>query len=421
MTPSQHGKKKSHTFILGPRYHIVIIGANFAGMSAASAFSNDFKVTVIDPWPYFEYYPNIHELISGIKKPDHLRLPRKALIHGFGHKLIHECAENIDGEKNIVYTSSGKKFYFDFCIVAVGGINNTFGVEGADPFAFPFKSVQDCHLIRQKLNKLSKSDDGMKIVIVGGGLEGIEALGEILRKYRTLPGLKIDLIEKNHRLLPGTTSSLDNEIRRLCEPYNVSFRTGIGVKKVTREKIHLSSGEILGSDITIWTGGAAAPKLLYKSGLSNNPGEWAPVGLSLQSRLFDHIFVVGDAAAFPAPLSKQAYYALDMGMLATENIHHIVNSTNTVDFKAYSKPSLITFGDLSTFLITDKIVLAGPSLAAAKESIFQLTMLRMDKPTRLAGLFDTAFRAISGARAFVVPTLTSFDALKRMGQLKVLN
>jgi hypothetical protein len=110
-----------------------------------------------------------------------------------------------------------------------------------------------------------------------------------------------------------------------------------------------------------------------------------------------------------------------MGMLATENIHHIVNSTNTVDFKAYSRPSLITFGDLSTFLITDKIVLAGPSLAAAKESIFQLTMLRMDKPTRLAGLFDTAFRAISGARAFVVPALTSFDALKRMGQLKVLN
>jgi NADH dehydrogenase FAD-containing subunit len=421
MTAVQNEKKKPHKFILGPRYHIVIIGANFAGMMAASAFSDDFKVTVIDSRPYFEFLPNIHELISGIKKPDNLRLHRKSLIQGFGHRFCHDYVENIDGEKNRVYTSSGKKFYFDFCIVAIGGVNNTFGVKGADQFTLPFKSVKDCHLIGQKIKKLSKSDHGMKIVIVGGGLEGIEALGEILRKYRTIPGLNIELIEKSPRLLPGTTSSLDNEIRRLCERYHVSFRTGVGVEKVTNEKIHLSSGEILGADITIWTGGAAAPKLLYQSGLSNNPGEWAPVCLSLQSQLRENIFIVGDAAAFPSPLKKQAYYAMDMGILATKNIHHIVNGTNAIDFKPFPRPSLITFGDLSTFLITDSIALAGPALASVKESIFQLTMLRLDKPTRLAGLFDTAFRAISGARAFVFPTLTSFSALKRMGQLKVLN
>jgi NADH dehydrogenase FAD-containing subunit len=414
-------KKIPHKFIIGPRYHIVIIGANFAGMKAASIFSKDFKVTVIDPWPYFEFLPNIHELISGIKKPDNLRLPRKSLIHGFGHRFINDHVENIDGGKNIVYTSSGKKFYFDFCIVAVGGVNNTFGVEGADQFALPFKSVQDCHFIGQKLNKLSKSGNGMKIVIVGGGLEGIEALGEILRKYRTIPGLKIELIEKGHRLLPGTISSLDNEIRRLCEPYPVLFHTGLGVVNVKKDKIHLSSGDILSSDITIWTGGAVAHTLLYQSGLTNNPGEWAPAGLSLQSCFFEQIFIVGDAAALPVPLSKQAYYAMDMGVLAAENILHIINGANPADFKPFSRPSLITFGDLSTFLITDKITLAGSALAATKESVFQLTMLSLDRPARLSGLFDTTFRAISGVRAFIFPTLTSFTALKRMGQLKILN
>lgn len=414
-------KKKPHKFIIGPRYHIVIIGANFAGIKAASRLSKDFRVTVIDPWPYFEFLPNIHELISGIKKPDNLRLPRKALIHGFGHRLVQDYAEKIDGEKNRIYTRSGKKINFDFCIVAVGGINNTFGIEGANQFALPFKSVQDCHLIGEKLKELSKSGDRLKIVIVGGGLEGIEALGEILRKYRKFPGLNIELIEKSHRLLPGAISSLDNEIRRLCEPFNVSFRTGVGVEKVTNKKIHLSSGEILSSDITIWTGGAVAPKLLYDSGLTMNPGEWAPVDLSLQSRYFEHILIVGDAAAFPGALSKQAYHAMDMGVLGADNIAHIVNGDDPLDFKPFSRPSIITFGDLSTFFITDKISLAGPALAAMKESVFQLTMLRLDNPTRLGGFFDTSFRAMSGARAFAFPALTSFSVFKRMGQLKILN
>jgi NADH dehydrogenase FAD-containing subunit len=421
MVSLKQEKKKSLKFILGPRYHIVIIGANFAGMRAASAFSTDFKVTVIDPWPYFEFLPNIHELISGIKKPDNLRLPRKSLIHGFGHRFIRDYVERIDGEKNRVYTSSGKKFYFDFCIVAVGGVNNTFGVKGADQFALPFKSVRDCHAIKQKLNKLAKSGDGMKIVIVGGGLEGIEALGEILRKYRTVPGLKIELIERNNRLLPGTISSLDTEIRRICEPYQVSFRTGAGVEKVENDKIYLSSGKVLSFDITIWTGGAVAPMLLYQSGLSNKPGEWAPADLSLQSRFFEQIFIAGDAANLPVPLGKQAYYAMDMGVLAAENILQIVNGANPADFQPFTRPSLITFGDLSTFFITDKIALAGPALAAAKESVFQLTILSLDRSVRLGGLFDAAFRAVSGARAFFVPPLTSFTALKRMGQLKILN
>ena len=420
MTSVNDEKKKPRKIILGPRYHIVIIGAYFAGIKAALALSKDFKVAVIDPRPYFEYYPNIHELISGIKKPDNLRLPRKSIIHGFGHRFIQDHVDKIDGGKNKVYTSSGKKFYFDFCIVAVGGVNNTFGVKGADQFGLPFKSVQDCYLIGQKLKKLSKSGNGMKIVIVGGGLEGIEALGEILRKYRTFPGLKIELIEKNHQLLPGMISSLDNEIRQLCEPYHVSFRTGLGVEKVTNDKIHLSSGEILSTDITIWTGGAVAPELLYQSGLSNNPGKWAPAGLSLQSRFFEQIFIVGDAADLPDPLSKQAYYAMDMGILAAENILHLVNGLNPVNFKPCSRPSLITFGDLSTFLITDKVVLAGPVLSAMKESLFQLTMVMLDKKTRLGGLFDTTFRVTSGARAFVLPTQTSFAALKGMGRLKFL-
>ena len=50
-----------------PLPSVVIIGANFGGLKAAVSLPKRFNVTVIDPEPYFEFSPNIHELISGLK------------------------------------------------------------------------------------------------------------------------------------------------------------------------------------------------------------------------------------------------------------------------------------------------------------------------------------------------------------------
>jgi NADH dehydrogenase len=51
---------------------VVIVGANFAGLKAAVSLPEQFQVTVVDPWPWFEFSPNIHELISGFKTPESL-------------------------------------------------------------------------------------------------------------------------------------------------------------------------------------------------------------------------------------------------------------------------------------------------------------------------------------------------------------
>ena len=50
---------------------IVVVGANFAGLKAAQTLGRDHKVTVVDPSPFFEWLPNIHELISAVKRPAH--------------------------------------------------------------------------------------------------------------------------------------------------------------------------------------------------------------------------------------------------------------------------------------------------------------------------------------------------------------
>ena len=64
---------------------IVIVGGGFAGLNAAQQLkSTRYDVTVIDPSPHIEWLPNIHEIISGVKKGDELRLNRNILVRRLG-------------------------------------------------------------------------------------------------------------------------------------------------------------------------------------------------------------------------------------------------------------------------------------------------------------------------------------------------
>jgi len=78
------------------------------------------------------------------------------------------------------------------------------------------------------------------VAIVGGGFEGIEALGEILRKYKDSRTIKIHVIEEQDRLMRDAPADLDRELRRLCRPYPVVIHTNTKVVRVWKHSIELS-------------------------------------------------------------------------------------------------------------------------------------------------------------------------------------
>jgi NADH dehydrogenase len=305
--------------------------------------------------------------------------------------------------------------------VAVGGVNNTSGIAGTAKFSLPFKSVEDCQNIGRRLKTLTQRNHRVSVVIVGGGLEGVEALGEILRQYRRYPGLEIHLIENRNRLLPGRPKSLDRNIRKMCKPYNVHFHTNTRVTKISDGKVWLSSRISLDSDVTIWTGGAIPPPLLYKSGLTDHPGDWAPVNKGLQSKYHDSIFIAGDAAEWPGLERKQAYDAMDMGECVARNIELLSAGEELKDFHPASKPTVISFGDLQTYVIMGNIAVAGPLFAGAKEGIFQATMTKLDPPRGLTSAINLYNRTSDSIFNLAIPTLTSFSALRRLANVKFLS
>lgn len=400
---------------------IVVIGANFGGLSTALRLSDEHDVVVIDRAPDFEFLPNIHELLSGVKSPDQLRLSRQRLLQRAGHRFIQDDVINLDPAGSTVQTESGDVFAFDICVVAVGGVNNTFGVPGADEFAFPFKSVDQCQAIGETLKETIASQEHVDICIVGGGLEGVESLGEILRRYRDTADLTVHIIESSDQLLRGLPDELGAAVERNCANYPVHIHTGTRVKAVTEDAVELTSGEILPADITIWTGGATAPAILAESGLAPQADCWAPTRATLQSDEFDHVFLVGDAAELPEPLIKQAYYATEMGECAADNIERFLAEESLEEFEPPTNLSLISFGDLDTYLVYGDTVAAGTALAPLKELIYQINMARYEPPLNVLSFIDLQNRLWRGFFKLGLPTLLSPQSLLRLGYVRLLS
>jgi NADH dehydrogenase len=232
--------------------------------------------------------------------------------------------------------------------------------------------------------------------------------------------MHVTLVEARERLLPEAPAALDAHLRGLCEPYEVAFEMESPVGRIEPKAVVLEDGRSLQSDLTIWTGGPAPPALLAECGLAPR-GAWAPVDATLQSEGHSEIFVTGDAADLPTLLSKQGYHALDMGVCAARNAERLLADRALTPFRPSVKPMLISFGDLTCFFLAGKLALAGPSLGAAKEAVFELVMAQLDVAPCWSRLPRAAQRADRAARALLWPTFRSLEALRRQGRISLLS
>ncbi len=402
------------------RPHIAIVGGNFAGLTAAIKLSEQHAVTVIDPSPHFEWMPNIHEILSNVKTPQCLRLDRAAIVREAGHRFVQDRVAELHPASQQLLTASGLELKFDACIVAVGALWNTHGIPGVDQHALPCRAVADAMAVEQRLKTLLQQGKPLHVVIVGGGISGIEALGEILRRYRDVPSLSVQVVEAGERLLPGLPPVLDADLRRLCQSHAVRFSTGATITSVSAKAVHLADGTQLPSELTLWTAGLAAPALLQQSGLARPPHRWADVHQTLQSCHAGSTFVIGDCAELPGAVAKQAYNAIDMGELAAINVTRFLAGKTLRLYQPNNKPVLIAFGDLDTYLVAGRTVLASQALAGAKEGVFQLFMSQMAPCNQLQALPATGQRLWQSWRRLARPQLLSLANFEKLPHRKVV-
>ncbi|MBT8102469.1 MAG: FAD-dependent oxidoreductase [Gammaproteobacteria bacterium] len=389
------------------RSRVVIIGGNFAGLVAASRLSCDYDVTVVDAFAEFEWTPNIHEILSGVKNRDSVVLPRAECVNRYGHTFVHDAVIGIDRDSGSVITEGGLVLPYDACLIAAGSQRTTFGIEGAEEHALGLRLVDDAVRIASRLDKLAARKRRASVVIVGGGVSGVEALGELLRRRAQGDEFNIHVVELESRILEKQPNGLASDALQRFAPYPVTLHTDSAVMHVGARSVTLASGEKLTADLCIWSAGMTLPDFLRDTGLNDAGDEWLPVDDTLKSRYANNIFIAGDCAALPDPVRKQAYYAMDMGEVAGDNISRLIRGRRLRRFRAAPMPMLISFGDITTWLVAGETVVASPLLAAAKEGVYQATMARLESPNEpLRYSADLVGRAAMATRQLLLPQLT---------------
>jgi NADH dehydrogenase FAD-containing subunit len=372
---------------LASRKHILIIGGNFAGLSTARALSSKyFDVTVIDPSPDFEWLPHIHELISRHKKADQLRHNRQLLIERAGHTFLQETVTVIDKTQQRVQLSSGQWLAYDDLVITIGNMSLIDKIKGARQYALPFGSVNEAERAALQLQRLdSLSLPERPVVLVGASIEGLEVLGEIIRRYRRQWRFQLHVIEAQETIMPQF-QGMSDYLKELNSELDIQWHTGRQVKEVTKDSVILDNGDILSSRVTLWCAGAIPHPLLSEAGLAPER-QYAPVNANLQSLVDAHIWLAGDAAGFPKNLEKQAYHALPMGALIAKNLNRARQQRDLNDFKPLPIPSLMSFGDIG-FLLFKSHAIASPSLIAAKEGVFQANFNYLKLPRQVSEWHD---------------------------------
>lgn len=173
------------------RPRVVILGGGFAGVSCARALSSrSLEVTLVDRNVSFEFLPNIHELISGVKTPESLRLSLPKILRAAGHQFLCADVKAVDTIAKQLELHDGPPLQYDWLVLATGGVDATFGVQGVVEHAYAFKSVAQCTRIGERLAELARRETPAEVVVVGGGLEGVEALGRFFERIAAVPCIR---------------------------------------------------------------------------------------------------------------------------------------------------------------------------------------------------------------------------------------
>jgi len=322
------------------RPRVVIIGAGFGGLSAATRLGKvAADVTVIDRRNHHLFQPLLYQVATAALSPADIAAPiRGILARQANTHVILGSVTGIDTAGRAVLIGN-RRIPYDLLIIATGARESYFGHDEWAAVTSGLKTIEDATTMRRRIlvafERAEDSDDEaerrrlLTFVIIGGGPTGVELAGALAelakaalaRDFRHIDSTtaRIVLIEAGPRLLPSFPPTLSAVAARALTRLGVELRLGAKVTRCDREGAVLDD-ERIESRTLIWAAGVAASPAATWLGVE--PGRGGRVAVTSDLSLPEHpeIFVIGDTAqvegpngALPgvAPVAKQegAYVA----------------------------------------------------------------------------------------------------------------
>jgi NADH dehydrogenase len=413
------------------RHRVVIVGAGFAGFTAARTLARlagaSTEIVVINSTDYFLYLPLMPEVLGGVIEPRHIRLSLPRRLRGT--RFVLGTVNHVDAARKTVSWSgpegSAGQESFDRLILTAGSVNKLLPIPGIADYAHGFRTINEAlylrdHIIRQ-LELASVATDPAErtarctFVVVGAGYTGTEvtAYGERLTRQlaETLPDLagqeiRWMVLDLAPRLLPELDPRLSKIAERVLRRRGVEVLTGESVAKALDDSVRLTSGDTVITRSLIWCVGVRADPLMEGLDLDTNRGRLV-VNEYMSVPGIPYIYACGDCAAVPdltrpgQVCGMTAQHAQRQGKQVARNVAASLGHGAAHPYKHPDLGFLVDLGGLAAAADPLHIPLSGPAANAVTRAYHLYAM----SGNRTRVLTDWAVNAITA------PEPTSLGAI----------
>ncbi|MFD4479558.1 NAD(P)/FAD-dependent oxidoreductase [Streptomyces sp. NPDC058471] len=284
------------------QHRIVVIGAGYSGAIAAGRLAKrlrreDVAITLVNAEPDFVERVRMHQLTVG---QDLAPRPFSEMFAGTGVelKLAKVTAVDVDG-KTVTFTSgeAAEELPYDTLVYALGSGWNAQGVPGTAEHAHEIAGRPGALRLRERLAGL---DAGESVVVVGGGLTGLEAATEIAEAR---PDLDVALAARGE-LGDWLSPKGRGHVRKVFAGLGITAHEQAAVTGVRADHVTTADGGSIPAAVTVWTTGFAVHPIARATTLEVTDSGQIVVDRTMRSVSHPDVYAVGDAAMAMGPGDK---------------------------------------------------------------------------------------------------------------------
>ena len=319
----------------GGHAHLFVLEALRAGRLPGA------DVTLVSSSPRRAYAAVLPSLVSGQVAEADCAIDLPTLARQAGARFVEERIDRIDPAGRELRLAGGRLVDYDYLSLAVGAEPAGLDVPGVQEHAHLARSIEGARALGEALDA---AGDGVRVLVVGGGPQGI-ALAFAARTRLGTRG-HVALLEASERLLAGRLPAASDLALRALRARNVGVAMGARVQAVERDAVTLGFGARVPADLVVWAGGVTATPLAQASGLETDERGFLIVDGNLRSVSHPHVFAAGDAAVLlEAPgAPRPGPYAARQGAVLARNLAALAAGKPVTRFYRPQQDQLLLIG-----------------------------------------------------------------------------